>query len=376
MFRWLVAMLMAACAWGAMATPIGGRPPLVVPRDADTVLERLPAGYSALVGPVPAREALDRVERLLATAASTGDARLVTRADRLMATLPPGQSSQPGPLKARAYIAQYQHDFSAALRALDALVDAYPREPGARLARSQLHLVMGRLDLARSDCAALVVSIDSGRGQVCLAALALRRGDNGAAIGLSDRWLSDAAAGDTLRIHVLLIRAEAAARSGEADAGRWFRQALELAPRDVRGLVPYARYLRAMDQHAEVMSLRQQAPGNDSMQLQATLSAWEGRLPQAGQMAAATLQRYQRARSLGAEPELREEAEFLLLVRGDAEGALALARRNFLTQRDHEDVQILIATAVAAGRPDALEPLRRWAKAQGVSLPALPEATP
>lgn len=376
MFRWLAASLLAACAWCVMAVSAGARPPLVVPRDASVVLERLPPGYSALVGEVPAEGALGRVDRLLATAASTGDARLVARADQLMATLPPGQAAQSGALKARAYIAQYQHDFSAALRALDAVVDAYPRDAGARLARSQLHLVMGRLDLARSDCAALVVGIDSGRGQVCLAAFTLRRGDLDAAIGLAERWLAAAAEDDILRFHVLLLRAEAATRGGDAEAERWFRQALQLAPRDVRALVPYARYLRAMDRHAEAVALRQLAPGNDSLQLQATLAAWEGRRPQAGAMAEATLGRYRRARSLGAEPELREEAEFLLVVRREAGGALALARRNFRTQRDHEDVQILIESAIADNRPDALEPLRRWAKAQDLELPGLAEAMP
>ncbi|MDQ3287005.1 MAG: hypothetical protein M3Q42_01870 [Pseudomonadota bacterium] len=359
-----------------MASPTEGRPPLVVPRDAGTVLERLPAGYSALAGPVGTESILERVNAQLATAARTGDARLVTRAARLMATLPERQAAQPDALKAAAYIAQYHHDFSAALRALDAAVDADPRDAGARLARSQLHLVMGRLDLARRDCAALVLGIDSSRGRVCLAALALRRDDPHAAIGLSDRWLVDAALDNALRFHVLLIRAEAAARSGDPEAGRWFRQAMQVAPADVRALVPYARHLRQMGRHAEVISLRQQAPANDSLQLQATLAAWEGRLPQAEAMADATLRRYRRARVLGSEPELREEAEFLLRVRGDAAGALALARRNFTTQRDHEDVQILVDAALAADQPAALEPLRQWAKAQDVSLPALPEAKP
>ncbi|MBA2237688.1 MAG: hypothetical protein H0W24_03185 [Lysobacter sp.] len=376
MFRWLAAALIAASTWSATASPPGGRPPLVVPRDASTVIERLPDGYSALTGPAAAQGNLDRIRQLLATAARTGDARLVTRADQLMAATPTEQAAQAEVLKARAYIAQYQHDFSVAMRALDSVVEADPRDSGARLARSQLHLVMGRLDLARGDCAALVLGIDSGRGQVCLAALALRRGDLDAAIGLSDRWLSQAAADDALRFHVLLIRAESGARAGEADADRFYRQALQLAPSDVRALVPYARYLRAKGRHAESIAIARQAPANDSLQLQATLAAWQGRLPQASAMADATLRRYRRAHSLGAEPELREEAEFLLLVRRDAERALALAGRNFQTQRDHEDVQILVDAAIAAGRPDALAPLRRWAKDQDVRVPGLPGPTP
>lgn len=366
MLRWLVLFLLAGAACVANAA----RPPLVIPTDPDTVLERLPRGYSLLGGPAAPAQTQDRIDRLLATAASTGDARLVARADRLLASLPPGQSSAES-LKARAYSAQYRHDFSTARKLLDAVVMAYPRDGGARLARAQLHLVTGRLDLAKADCVALLVGIDAGRAQVCIAAIALHRGDTATAIQLADNWLAQSASDDVLRRHVLALRAETAARVGAADADAWFRRLLAVAPGDVRSLVSYARHLRAAGRNRDVLLLLDDAPDNDAMQLQMALAAHAARLPQAPAMAAAMARRYQLARSLGAEPELRDEAEFRLILQRDAAGALALAQQNFATQRDYEDVDILRRAAGAAGVPAALVPVRAWARSQQVTLPTL-----
>ena len=50
------------------------------------------------------------------------------------------------------------------------------------------------------------------------------------------------------------------------------------------------------------------------------------------------------------------------------DGALDLALRNFADQRDYEDVDVLRRSALAARRPDALQPLQAWAATQGLSL--------
>ncbi len=364
MVRCLTFLLLVGVVFAADAA----RPPLVIPTDPGTVLERLPRGYAILSDLGASVPVEDRIDRLLATAASSGDARLVARADRLLESLPPTQTSA-RLLKARAYTAQYRHDFQGALALLDQLVATHPRDGGARLSRAQLHLVGGRLDLASADCVALLLGIDSGRAQVCAAALALRRGQSETAIRLTDSWLAQADKEDTLRRHVMNIRAETAGRIGAADADATFRRLLQAAPGDVRSLVSYARYLRSAGRYREVVALLAGAPENDALQLQAALAAHSAGMTEAPGMAAAMSRRYQLARTLGAEPELRDEAEFLLVLRGDAAGALALARENFETQRDHEDVDILGRAAIAAGAPEALEPLRAWARSQKVPVP-------
>jgi len=347
------------CSWAQ-------RPPLVVPRDADAVLERLPRGYAKLEPGIASDPVtLTQVNRLLAVAAASGDARLAARAERLIARLPAAQAG-PGVQMARAYAAQYRHDFPAALRLLDGIIATDPRDGDARLTRAQVQLVRGRIDRARSDCAALTVGVDTSLGLVCLSALSLRIGNLDTAAKLADRWLSAAGGDDPMRRHMLVIRAEAAARVGNDRADQLFGQALRASPHDVRTLAAYARYLRSMGRDRQVLALLSNAPDNDGLHLQRALAAHAARTPETRMLAGVQARRYRLARDLGSEPELRDEAEFWLTVRGDYARALQLALRNFKTQRDYEDVDLLRRAALAAKRPQALLALQHWEKSQGL----------
>ncbi|MGH8482260.1 MAG: hypothetical protein ACRES8_07360, partial [Nevskiaceae bacterium] len=55
-----------------------------------------------------------------------------------------------------------------------------------------------------------------------------------------------------------------------------------------------------------------------------------------------------------------------LEVLGDAPRALLLARRNWLTQREPADARLLLAAAIAAGRPQAAEPVRTFVRDSGL----------
>lgn len=373
MLRRLILSVMFALPGMAFAQ----RPPLMVPARADTIVERLPKGYAALMPERPVITAAGRLaqaQRLLATAARTGDARLATRAEALLAGFPAGDAT-PAVLRARAYAAQYRHDFDDAVGLLDRLVRSHPRDAAARLSRAQILLVQGHLDRARRDCAVLALGVDSASGLLCIAALSLRTGDTEAAARLIDRWLAQPDADAEARRHVLVMRGEVAARAGAPDADDWFQSALALAPDDVRTLAAYARHLRGQGRHAQVLQLLAKAPDVDGLHLERTLAAHAAGLPTARAMIAAQARRYELAHAVGSEPELRNEAEFVLTLQAGPERALALAQRNFVTQRDAEDVDLLLRAAAAAKRPEALQPLRAWAEAQNLPLPTSPAPT-
>lgn len=360
-FAFLVSALLPNAAAAA-------RPPLLVPSSASAVIEQLPRGY-ALLAPrkqtLPALRVAD-VERMLAVAARTGDARLATRAQALLDRIPVTDASPPV-IRAKAFSAQHRHDFPAALRLLDSLVAQQPRDGDARLARAQIHLVQGRLDLARADCAALALGVDSGRGLICIAALSLRQGRLPQAASVSERWLAQASPGDPSRLFVLLMRGEIASRSGAGDAMSWFGQALALAPDDVRVLAATSRHLRRAGRHAEVLKLLVNA-SSEGLQLERALAARAAGVPQAQALADAQARRYRLAHVMGSAPEMRDEAELLLTLRGDSAAALVLALRNFGQQRDYEDVDLLQRAAHAAGRPDALGGMQAWATSQKLDL--------
>lgn len=370
MHRCLV-VFVTCLVWCLPTAALAQRPPAVVPDRADTVLERLPRGYAALApsaGGAPLT--LAQIQQLLATAARTGDARLAARAEASLARFP-ARGATPAVLGARAYLAQHRHEFNAALALLDRLIRDDPRDADAHLTHAQILLVQGHLDRAREDCVALALGVDVGRGLLCVAAISLRRGDTAAAAGVLDRWLAAAERDDSSLRYVLVTRGEVASRARAADADAWFQRALALAPDDVRTLAAYARHLRATGRNADASRLLASAPNTDALQLQRALAADAAGRTDAPALIAAQARRYELAHAVGSQPELRDEAEFLLTLRGDAAGALVLAQRNFAAQRDYEDVDVLRRAAIAAKNPQALQPLRDWAASQQLALPPL-----
>lgn len=366
-------LLLAACA-AFPASLASARPPAFVPSDPGQVLERLPAGYSAVGKAVRAKPTQADVDRMLAIAGRSGDARMVSRAAAVLDDIAGKETA--ATLKARAYIAQYRHDFEAAAIHLDRAIALDRRDTGARVSRAQVDLVTGHLRKARDQCAALLV-LDTGAASLCLAALALRRGELDTAIrladglrrGLSARGGQGAGADAPVAVrHVFLLRAEAASRAGAVDADTWFLRALAVDPEDVRTLAAYARHLRNAGRHARVLALLRDAPVSDTLLLERVLAADALGDASAAALAGQQARRHAAAQAAGIEPELREQALFELAVRGDPDRALQLALTNFRTQRDHEDVDILVRSAVAAGRRDALRPLRDWAAAEQVAL--------
>lgn len=351
------------------------RPPAVIPDDPDTILQRLPREYASFAAQrVGNKPSLAQVSSMLSFAAQTGDTRLSARAAALLGGFP-ADDARPEVLRARAFSAQHRHAFDESLRHLDKLIALDPRDADARFSRAQIFLVQGRITRARSECAGLAFGIDALSGALCAAALSLRTGDLKSAERFSSRWLDKSTGTAQLRRYALVMRAEIASRAGSNEADSWFRKALKIAPHDVRTLAPFAKHLRSVGRNEDALRLLENAGESDSLQLQRAFAAQAAGSPTAASLIEAQAQRYALAHLVGGETELRDEAEFLLMLRGDAVGALSLAQRNFQTQRDWEDVLILRRAARAARRPEALQPLQAWAKSERLELPPLQDAS-
>jgi hypothetical protein len=102
--------------------------------------------------------------------------------------------------------------------------------------------------------------------------------------------------------------------------------------------------------------------------LQRALAAREAGSADARALAARLGARFALAHHAGSPTELRDEAEYQLRLGNDATSALRLALENFATQRDREDQELLEAAAAEAGRPQALDGLRTWARAERIPL--------
>src|SRR5712691_10326814 len=155
------ALAIASLAATACAAPY-------VPKDDATVLERLPVRPGDPVArelrqlraeltanPRKQETAVRLAERYFALASSEGDPRYVGYAQ---AALKPWWDMPDPPLDIlvmRAILKQYSHDFSSAMRDLEAATREDPKNARAWSWRAAIHMVQADYERAREDCLAL-----------------------------------------------------------------------------------------------------------------------------------------------------------------------------------------------------------------------------
>lgn len=355
-------------AWLVCHPAAAARPPAFLPARGDDVVETIPASYRTVsrhrIAPAP--PTVDDVSTMIALAQRSGDARIAARAEAAVSHWP----RTGAPLQvvlARAWLAQHRHDFASSMALLDAAVEQDERAHAARFMRAQVNLVRGNITAARSDCVAVALAGGIDEARLCAASVATRLGRHDEAARLLDARPIEPGGDAGLARYAGMLRAEIAARAGEDAAPRFERLVAE-APDDVAVLAAHARHLRTSGRAGEALELLQAHRSHDRLLLESALAARAARDPQAAVLAAQIEARYAQARQLELEPELRDEAEYWLLLGGDPARAYALARRNAVTQRDVEDVAILRAAGAASGIADPLSPLRSWAARESVPL--------
>ncbi|WP_460811999.1 tetratricopeptide repeat protein [Luteimonas pelagia] len=368
----VIAWLAGACALSGCTEGGDGMPRAYVPESRDHIVEHLPEGFSSGSQDGEPDSPADRVETLLALAATTGDGRFAGRASALLESLPREQLRSVRMQGLHASVLQHGHRFEDAGTLLDAAIRSAPRDGELRLARAQLRLVQGRIRAAREDCRALAVGLDAARGLVCTAAVELRVGRYRQAGELLDLSLSQAMPMPDAATYVLLMRAEAASRAKQAEvADAWFTRALRASPGDARVLVAWSRHLRRTERPEAALEMLGTARGQGVIRVQRALAGVEAGAAGAIDACRALAREFARLRRAGAVPEARDEAALILACGEDPGRALALALENFECQRDHEDVAVLVDAARAAGRPEAVDAARAWASREGVPVEAM-----
>lgn len=262
--------------------------------------------------------------------------------------------------------AQSRHDFIAARAELDRLLAADPRDLEARLMRANLHLLAGEFDESRRDCRA---ALEAGRfyaGTVCTAAAQTGPGSVARARSLLAALGDDGAAGVELRRWRLLTEADLAARAGDSRATLGLLEqahALDPSHEEARTQLAELALERGDAERALGLAL---APDPSAARLvvrvRAALALGDTR---AAAWRRELEERLDSDRRNGIPPHLREEGQVALHLDRDAAAALALAQRNFATQKDTRDLRLLAAAAAAAGDAPALQAIRQWLRQSG-----------
>lgn len=402
----LLALAVAATFW-LTAAPASMAAPRT-PTDDQEVIERLPtrlpgaaasragAGQRAALRQQAAQAqpnlslALSVARQAIDQARRSGDPRDWGQAQAALA--PWWKDVQPpAPVRLlRATILQGQHDFVGALADLDALLSspsveggraglrrtefspsaspAYALKAQAELTRSSIHQVQGRYAEARAGCERLAgdeyAALGDGvrnAGQACLAELGQLQGRISAR--QADAMLARLGAADDPWL--ALLRAELAQRSGGRRAEEFFHAASGGDAPSLYALAMYADWL--LDQHrpAEVEHLLHGYEAADALLLRIAIARHRLKDPSTGELIAQLQARFDAALARGDRSHAREQARFALDLLGDAPQALALAQQNWTWQREPTDALLLLRAAAAAARPEAGEPVRRWAREQG-----------
>jgi Tfp pilus assembly protein PilF len=360
-----------------VAVPAGAAP--YTPKNDAQVLERLPtrandpamadvrrlraAVASAPGSPDPAaRLAL----RYFEMANEQGDPRYVGYAE---AALRPwaGGNAPTEVLFARGLLRQYRHDFPSALSDFATALERDPAHVGARAWRAAIFMVQADYPAAATECAQLREHASELLAGGCIAYVDATTGKARPAYEkLAATLRENRGASPQAKLWVLTRLAEIAWRLGDlAAADEHFNQALALGLDDQFLLASYADYLLERGRGREVVGLLKAWTRSDTLLLRLALAERALGMREAEPHVQALAERFAAAAVRGERLHMGEEARFLLDLKGDARGALAVAAENWKMQREPRDAAVLLEAAIAARKPKAAAAVVQWLQESG-----------
>jgi tetratricopeptide (TPR) repeat protein len=365
-----------AAAGLALAASIAGASPYL-PADDATVLEQVPERSDLeRLAPLRAAVAADGEDLGAALALATGyigigrrnsDPRFIAHAQ---AALSPWLSRPHPPervLVLEAITLQYLHQFDPALTLLERALAREPLDAQAWLTRATLLELRGDYAGARRACARLVRAADDFTALTCLGSVAGRNGELAAswsALQVSSSLTSRLPA--ALRAWRLSVVAEMAERRGDDEAAEaYLRAALQAARDDPYLKAAYADLLLRTGRAPDVIALLAGSEAQDPLLLRLAVAGQRLGSRETARWILAYAERLRAAERDRDNTHLREQAMYLLEVRGDAAAALDTARRNWAVQREPADLRIYARSAARAHAADDVALIERWLRETG-----------
>lgn len=274
---------------------------------------------------------------------------------------------------------QYQHDFPGALTLLDDAIRRDPTDVNAILTRATVQIVLGRFDVAATDCQRLFALSRPDIGFLCQATARLltadapqihdRLGEILETPGLLDPALHGWAAG--LQGEIAMLQGNSAAAQGH------FAAVIAANPLALRERMLLADLLLADGKADQAMTLLDPAVAADGVLIRRVLATQAlGDVGLAASLSAELAKRFNLNLDLGLTAHAREETLYFLRIAKDPMMALHRAQVNWALQHEIEDAQLLVDAAMFAGQPQAAVPVVDWMTGQSVVVPAfrLPDA--
>jgi Tfp pilus assembly protein PilF len=289
----------------------------------------------------------------------TGDARYLGRAEAVIA---PWLARSPAPiptLLVHATILQSRHDFAEARAQLHSILERDRDNAQAWLTLASVAQVQGDMRAARRACAHLLASTDPLIPGACLSSLNAVTGNaENAQRVLTALWPQAKAEPVAVQSWIQGILADSAKYLGDdAAADGHFRQALQLTPEDNFLLADYGDFLLDQKRPQEALDLLKNESQSDTSFLRQVYAEAALGLPQATTDSQQMAGRFAALEIRGTRTYLREQAAFELFVHRDPHRALELAQQNWTVQHAPEDMRVFLEAALAAGKPEAAQPV-------------------
>jgi tetratricopeptide (TPR) repeat protein len=295
---------------------------------------------------------------------SLSDPRYLGRAQATLARWYDLPQPPPDVLLLRATIRQSLHDFPGARVDLDHLIAERPQDAQAQLTRAVVATITADYAAARESCARVAELADALIAATCIAPVDALTGH------LTDATnrLTQAVAGAAnepplLRTFAITALAELAIMRGDyATAETLFREVITIDPDDAYARAGLADVLMWTGKPTEASALLAGRESIDNLLVRRAIAEHLAAGPEAAKWTKAMRDRIAAAAERGDRIHMREEARFTLEVEGDAPRALSIALDDWAVQKELADARLVAATAMAASRPEAADPIRAWVR--------------
>ncbi|MES2787166.1 MAG: hypothetical protein V4684_16995 [Pseudomonadota bacterium] len=363
--RTLVLTLVSTSALAAPFTP-----------KADTdVVERLPFSTSdpsfrrveslrkqLVAQPDDAALRIEIARRYFDLAMAQGDPRYVGYASATLAPISKSAANNWQYWLALGLIQQYSHDFEGAIQSLNKASELDPGAPDPITWRAAIHMVQADYPRALAECTRLVPLTQPVQAQGCTSYVLATTGRLAAAYeALSAAFGDGAGQPPEFALWIRTRLAEMAARLRKMDdAQTHYEKALALGVTDQFLLASYADFLLMQNKPAEVIKLLADWERSDVLLLRLALAGKATRDARASRWANALRDRFTEAARRGDGLHEQEAARFELDIEGSPTRALSYATKNYLSQKEPRDAEILMRAALAANSAKSAQPALDW----------------
>jgi hypothetical protein len=297
--------------------------------------------------------ALPLAQLYIKQASSTGDLRFLGYAEAVLGPWIGPNSTSADALVLHATVLQSRHDFTGALAVLERARVLRPDDAQAWLTSATVLRVLGEYDQSLAGCARLA---DLVVAQLCEQGVLGLTGGLGAAYATIQQIDSQGMPPEERAWRDSELGEMAVRLGRDVEAEHWFQNGLRASPGDFYIRAAYADLLLRNGRAGEALTLLKGQESLEPLLLRIAIAQKMLRDPGLEQSSARLAAAFAAEAQRGDGVHRREEARFLLEVRGEPREALAAALENWKVQREVEDVLVLLRAARAAGTPNAALP--------------------